>query len=142
MSTRAIHNDDEHRAALARIEALWEAAPGTDEFAEFEVLSILVDDYERRAFPIEAPSAVDAIRFRMEQAGLDRRALQRLLGIGSGRAAEILSGKRALTVEMIQTLHRAWGIPFESLVQPRPRLARGRRRSPRTLPSEQSPAAE
>lgn len=72
----AVKTPEDHRAALARIDALMEAEAGSPEAAELEMLAILVQRYEREAFPIYPPSPLDAIEFRMEQ---ERQRLRDLL---------------------------------------------------------------
>lgn len=112
-----IKTPDEHRAALARIDQLMEAAEGSPEAAELEVLAILVERYERDAFPIEAPSPIDAIRFRMEQMGYSQADLARLLNSRS-RASEIMNGSiKRLSIGMIRRLHDEWHIPAEALIR-------------------------
>jgi HTH-type transcriptional regulator/antitoxin HigA len=115
MTIRPIHNSDDHKAALSRIEELWNAAPGSPEQAELEVRATLVDDYERKTVPIAAPNPIAAIKFRLEQLGLDRRALQPIIG-ARNRVAEVLNGKRPLTLPMIRRLHSQLSIPLESLI--------------------------
>lgn len=66
---KTIKTSRQHRAALKRIDRLMEARAGSAEAAELEVLAILVERYEQRAFPIASPSPADVIRFRMEQTG-------------------------------------------------------------------------
>jgi HTH-type transcriptional regulator / antitoxin HigA len=112
---RALHSEEDHSGALRRIEQLMAAKPGTPAGDELEVLSILVEQYEKQHFAVNPPTAIDAILFRMEQAGLGRKDLEPILG-GRSRVSEILNGKRGLTVEMIRRLHREIGIPLESLV--------------------------
>lgn len=117
---RPIRNDADYRAAVARIEGLMDARPGSREADELDVLATLVDKYEAQAFPIEAPSPIDAITFRMEQAGLSKRDLEPLIG-SRARVSEVLSGKRPLTLPMIRALHERLGIPLESLIEAAPR---------------------
>jgi HTH-type transcriptional regulator/antitoxin HigA len=106
-----------HKAALARIDALMDAAAGTPEAAELEVLAILVERYETKAFPIKPPSPIEAIRFRMEQGGYSQADLARLLGSRS-RASEIMTGSvKRLSLSQIRRLHRVWKIPAEILIQ-------------------------
>jgi HTH-type transcriptional regulator/antitoxin HigA len=93
------------------------ARRGTPEGDQLEVLSILVEQYERENFPVDPPDPIDAILFRMEQGGLSRKDLEPILG-GRSHVSEILSGKRQLTVEMIRQLHRRFGIPLVSLMGP------------------------
>ena len=112
-----IKSPDEHRIALARIDQLMDAGEGTPEAAELEVLAILVERYEREAFPIEAPSPIDAIRFRMEQMGYSQADLARLLNSRS-RASEIMTGSiKRLSISMIRRLHDKWHIPAEALIR-------------------------
>jgi HTH-type transcriptional regulator/antitoxin HigA len=113
---RPIRNENDYRAALARIEELMTAAPGTPDADELEVLATLVDVYEREHFPIEAPTAVEAIKFRMDQTGLTARDLEPYLG-SRAKVSEILSGTRPLTLQMIRALTKNLGIPAEVLLQ-------------------------
>lgn len=92
-----------------------ESVPGTPEFDELEILAQLVEAYEDRRWPIGTPSPLDAIRFRMEQAGLSERDMAKYLGEGTV-AGEVLSGKAPLTLEMARSLHHGLGIPAESLL--------------------------
>ena len=77
---------------------------------------IHVETYEKERFPIAPPDPVDAIRFRMDQAGLSQRDLVPYLGSKS-KASEVLSGKRPLTLSMIRALHDGLGIPSDVLLQ-------------------------
>lgn len=115
MEIRPIRTQADHKAALARIEALWDARPRTEEHDELEVLSVLVAAYEEQRWPILPPEPVEAIRFHMEQNGLRSRDLAAVLGSES-RASEILNRRRPLTVQMIRAIHDAWSIPLESLI--------------------------
>lgn len=113
MNVRPIRTPSDHADALRRIEHIFDAAPGTVEADELDVLTTLVSVYEKDSVP--APTPVDAILFRLEQAGLTKRALEPLLGSRS-RVSEILSGERKLTVDMMRALHLHFGIPAESLL--------------------------
>lgn len=113
---RPVRTEADHEAALARIEELMDARPGTSEGDELDVLATLVERYEERQFPIGMPDPVQAILFRMEQAGLSRRDLEPLLG-GRAKVSEVLSGKRPLTLTMIRALTTRLGIPAEVLLQ-------------------------
>lgn len=117
MNIRPIHNKQDYEAALARVEALMDAEPGSDEADELDILSTLLDAYESRVDPIEPPDPISAIQFRMEQQGLSRKDLEPYIG-HSGRVAEVLNGKRGLSLQMIRQLHAGLGIPLESLIQP------------------------
>lgn len=110
-----IRTEADHKAALARIDALMDAAAGTPEADELSVLADLVEAYEAKHFPIELPTPVEAIRFRMEQASLEPRDLEPYIGSRS-KVSEVLSGKQPLTLPMIRALHTHLGIPAEVLV--------------------------
>lgn len=115
MKPKLIKTEKEHRAALRRIEEIFDAKPRTPEGDELDLLVTLVELYEDKTFPIGLPSPVEAIKFRMEQQGLRPKDLARYLG-GANRVSEVLAGRRALTVGMIQKLHHELGIPAEVLV--------------------------
>jgi HTH-type transcriptional regulator/antitoxin HigA len=117
-----------HKKALLRIEALWDAKPGSRQEHELDALATLVDAYERRAFPISAPSPAEAILFRCEQLGWTRRELEPFIG-SRARVSEVLSGRRSLTLPMIRRLHDAMQIPAEILIAEQRRAAR---RAPRS----------
>ncbi|MGN6102881.1 MAG: helix-turn-helix domain-containing protein [Devosia sp.] len=109
--------DEDHQAALAEIERLWGAAPGTPEGAVLDALTTLVQAYEDRRWPPEALDPIEAIQASMQWNGRTQADLAELLGSRS-RASEILNRKRALTVEMIHKLQNEWGIPAELLIRP------------------------
>lgn len=112
-----IETPEDHKAVLARIDALMDAEPGSAEVTELAVLGLLCAQYEREAFPIDAPSAMDAIHFRMEQGGYTQADLANVLGSRS-RASEIMTGKaKSLSVTQIRRLHAAWHIPAEVLIR-------------------------
>lgn len=114
---RPLRTDRDHAAAVREIERLWAAKPGTPDHDRLEILGTLVDAYEARRRLIDLPDPVEAIRFHMGQRGLTQADLAALLGAAS-RASEILRRRRRLTLDMAWKLHRAWGIPAESLLQP------------------------
>jgi HTH-type transcriptional regulator/antitoxin HigA len=91
------------------------AKPGTDEGDELDVLATLVDAYETEHFPIESPDPIDAIKFRMEQMGLERKDLEPLIG-SRARVSEVLNKRRGLSLKMIRTLHEELDIPLEVLI--------------------------
>ncbi|MGD0339973.1 MAG: helix-turn-helix domain-containing protein [Bacteroidota bacterium] len=79
------------------------------------VITLLVEKYEEKHYPIPQPDPIEAIKFRMEQLGLTQKDVADIIGSKS-HASEIHSGKRKLTVEMMKTLHSALGVPAESLL--------------------------
>ncbi len=116
MNIYPIHTEADYNTALNRIEEIFDAKPGTPEGDELEILGILVDEFEKRHFPIDAPNPVEAVKFRMEQLGLSQSDLAQLVGSRS-RASEILSGKRTMSLRIIRLLNRKLSIPAEVLIQ-------------------------
>lgn len=117
MNIHPIHNRKDYKAALRELSAYFdrEPEPGSREGDRFEILATLVEAYEARHFPIEAPDPIEAIRFRMEQGGLTVKDLVPSIG-QPNRVYEVLNRKRGLTLDMIRNLHRNLGIPAESLI--------------------------
>jgi len=115
MDIHPIKTSDDHKQALLRIDELMNAKPGTEDGAELDVLVTLIEAFENEHFPIEAPDPVAAILFRMDQMGLDRKALEPFLG-GRNRVSEVLNGKRSLSKRQIRKLHDGLNIPFENLM--------------------------
>lgn len=113
---KAIRSDADYEAALGRIDSLMDAAPGTAEGEELDVLADLVQHYEERVVPMGFPSVQAAIAFRMEQDGLTERDLVPLIG-SRAKVSEVLAGTRPLTLPMARALHRHLGIPAEVLLQ-------------------------
>ncbi|MGC2494376.1 MAG: transcriptional regulator [Candidatus Binatus sp.] len=114
---------------MRQIQRLWGAKEGTAEGDKLDVLVTLVDAYESKHFPIDPPDPIEAIRFRLEQQGLDQAALIGVIG-GRSRVYEVMNRKRPLSLEMIRRLNERFGIPAEVLIRPiRPIRARGHRRA-------------
>jgi HTH-type transcriptional regulator/antitoxin HigA len=131
MDIKPVRTSKDHKAALAEVERLWDAKPGTPEHDRLEVLVTLIEAYETKHHPIPPPDPVEAILFRMDQLDLDRKDLEALIG-SRARVSEILSGRRSLSLGMIRRLHGRLGIPAEILIGERTRragLGRGHRRS-------------
>ena len=118
MNIRPIKTNADYEAAIKKIEQLWGATQGTDSGDKLDVLATLLEAYEDQHFPIEAPDAISALLFRMEQADLTRKDLEPYIG-SRARVSEILNGQRGLTLQMIRRLHRGLKIPLESLVTER-----------------------
>ena len=113
---RAIRTEADYEAALARIDALMDAKLGTPEGEELDVLTDLVELYEAKHVPMGYPTALDALRFRMEQADLSPRDLIPFIG-SRAKVSEVLAGKRPLTMQMARALHANLGIPADVLLQ-------------------------
>jgi HTH-type transcriptional regulator/antitoxin HigA len=120
MEIQPIRTDNDHRAALAEIEACWGAPEGTEQGDKLDVLLALVEIYEAKRWPIETDESfdpIDVLNYSIEELGHSQAELAELLGSRS-RASEILSRRRALTVDMIHTISEAWKIPADLLVRP------------------------
>jgi HTH-type transcriptional regulator/antitoxin HigA len=115
MTIRPVKTEKDYRKALQRIDGLMDAAPNTQAGDELDVLATLVEAYERDHFAINSPDPVEAILFRMEQMGLDRKALEPYLG-GRSRVSEVLTRKRRLSITQIRKLHDGLNIPLENLL--------------------------
>ena len=125
MEIKPIRTDVDHRTALAEIDRLWGAARGTDDGDKLDILITLVEKYEETRWQIKEPKwdPVDVLRHAIEELGHSQAELARLLGSRS-RASEVLSRKRALTVEMIHAISENWKIPAELLIRPYRRTAK------------------
>ena len=120
MEMRPIRTDKDHRATLAEIEACWGAAEGTEAGDRLDVLLALVDIYEANRWPIDVDESfdpIDVLNFAIDELGNTQAELAELLDSRS-RASEILSRRRALTVEIIHKISQRWKIPGELLVRP------------------------
>lgn len=116
MNIKLIKTEQDYEQALTRLEVIFNAEINTLESDELEVLSILIEKYEDKHFPIGLPDPIEAIKFRMEQMGYNQKDLAKMVGLKS-RASEILNRKRKLTLQMIRLLHEGLKIPTEVLVQ-------------------------
>ena len=125
---RPLRNETDYEAALDAIERYFdnEPKPGTPDADRFDLLALVIEDHEKKRWPIEPPDPVDAIRYRMETGHFTQADLGRLIG-SRQRASDILSRKRRLTMRMAWTLHRKWGIPAEALIRPPGRRRGGSR---------------
>jgi len=116
MNIKPVKTQADYEATLREIESLMTAQPETPEGERLDVLVMLIEAYEEKHFPLEAPDPVAAIEFVMDQRGLTPKDLQPMIG-KSNRVYEILRRKRPLTLKMIRKLHKMLGIPAESLIK-------------------------
>ena len=119
MDIRPIKTEADYDWALREVEQYFEHEPvlGSEGAKRFDVLSALIESYEAKCWPIEMPDPIAAIQEVMERRSLGQADLARLLGSRS-RASEILSRKRALTMDQAWMLHVEWHIPAEILLRP------------------------
>lgn len=117
MNIKLIKTEQDYDLVLERLELIFDAKPNTEEGDELEILSILIEKYEKENFPIEFPDPIEAIQFRMEQLGYSQNDLADIIGLKS-RTSEILNKKRKLSLNMIRKLTEKLHIPTEILIQP------------------------
>lgn len=115
MNIEPIHTDEDLQRAFLRLEKLWGAKPGTTAADELEILTLLIEHYEAKHYPMPPSDPVEAIKFRMEQQGLTNKDLEPYIG-SRGRVSEILNGKRKLSLPMIKRLHQGLHIPYDCLL--------------------------
>lgn len=121
MKTKILRTEEEYNGACERIYILMNSnvdaiEPNSPEGEEIELLSLLVEKYEQENHQMEAPTPIEAIKFRLEQMNLKQADVAPLFG-GKTRVSEVLNGKRRLTLKMITLLNRYLGIPLESLMK-------------------------
>ncbi len=116
MDWKVIKTERDYQKALKRLETIFDSKKGSKNGDELELLSLLIDNFEKVKFPIDLPDPIEAIKFRMEQLGYTQKDLTKVIGLKS-RVSEILSKKRKLTLDMIRKLNEVLGIPTEVLVR-------------------------
>jgi HTH-type transcriptional regulator/antitoxin HigA len=115
---KPIRSEADYEAALKRIEPYFddEPVPGTPEADEFEMLIMLIDAYEKKHHAIAPPDPIEAIRFRMDQMGLDVKDVAEIIHSRPNRVYEVLARKRPLTLSMIRRFNKDLAIPADSLI--------------------------
>jgi HTH-type transcriptional regulator/antitoxin HigA len=103
MNVKPIKTEADYQIALNRLEVIFDAKIGTQESDEADILGLIIDEYEKKYYPIEAPDPIEAIKIRMEEMHLKQVDLVDAIG-GKSRVSEILNRKRKLTVDMIRKL--------------------------------------
>ena len=116
MNIKPIKTDKEYQEALMLLEKIFDARPGTEEGDALEMLTLLIEKYEGDNDPIDLPDPIEAIKFRMEQLGMNQKDLAEIIGYKS-RVSEILNRKRKLSLNMIRKLTEKLNIPSSVLIQ-------------------------
>ncbi|MDP2887947.1 MAG: transcriptional regulator [Bacteroidota bacterium] len=116
MEHKVIKTKEEYNLALKRLEVIFDAEPGTTEGDELDLLSLLIDNYEKIHYPIDLPDPIEAIKFRMEQMNYKPKDLADVIGFRS-RVTEILGKKRKLSLDMIRKINKKMHISTEVLIQ-------------------------
>ena len=116
MNLKILKTEVEHNIALKRLDEIFDAEPNTPEGDEFELLALLIDNYETKHHPIEPPHPIEAIKFRMDQMGLKQKDLVVCFGDKS-KVSDVLNLKRKLNLNYIRNLHQKLHIPLEALIK-------------------------
>ncbi len=119
MELKPIRTQKEYKAALGEAERLWDAPSKSPEADRLDVLTMLIEDYERRHFPIADPDPIDFLNHVMEARGLTRKDMELYIG-PRGRVSDILNRVRPLSLDMIRRLADGLGLPAEVLIKPYP----------------------
>jgi HTH-type transcriptional regulator/antitoxin HigA len=115
MEIRPIKTEKDYDKALERLELIFDASPDSKEGDEAEILSLLIENYENKYYPIESPDPIEAIKIRMEEMNMKQKDLIGIIG-GKSSVSEILNKKKRLTVEMIRELEQILNISASVLV--------------------------
>lgn len=116
MPLKILKTKREYQESLERFEGLFQAKAGTPKSDEADVLALLIKDYEDRHYIIDAPSPIEAIKYRMEQQGLTNKDLAQILGFKS-RVSDIFKKNRKLNLSMVRKLYNELHIPLETLIK-------------------------
>ncbi|MDM8543847.1 transcriptional regulator [Desulfococcaceae bacterium HSG9] len=115
MIIRPIRTEKDYDEVMNRIDKLIDAKPGTPEYDELEVLSVLSEAYEEENYPIDAPDPIEALKCIMEWRNLEISDFEPYIGTKS-MVSELFNHKRKLTLNMIIRLKKGLGISADLLV--------------------------
>lgn len=116
MTIRPIKSETDYKQALVRLDEIFDAKIGTPESDEADILGLLIDEYEKKHYPIEAPDPIEAIKIRMEELNLKQVDIVKEFG-GKSRVSEMLNRKRKLTLEMIRYLTERLNLSANILIK-------------------------
>jgi len=116
MDIKLIKTEEDYQIALEKLDKIFDAAEGTPDSDQADILALLIDEYESFHYPIEAPDPIEAIKIRMEEMQLKQKDIASALG-GKNRASEILNRKRKLTVDMIRNLTESLNLSASLLIE-------------------------
>ena len=116
MEIKLIKSEADYRNALKRLEIIFDAPIDSEDGNEAEILSMLIENYENKYYPIEAPDPIEAIKIRMEEMNLKQKDLVGILG-GKSAVSEVLNRKKKLTVDMIRELEHMLHISASILIK-------------------------
>ncbi len=105
-----LKTETDYNRAIERLDIIFDADPGSEQFAEAELLGLLISEYEDVHYPIETPSPLEAVKLKMSELGLKNKDLEQYIG-SKGYVSSILNGKREITLRIASVLHEKLGIP-------------------------------
>ena len=115
MKLKLIKSKEDYKKALHRLDEIFDSRMGTPESDEADILGLLIEEYEQKHYPIEAPDPIEAIKIRMEEMHLKQKDLIGVIG-GKSRVSEILNRKKKLSVEMIRNLSQRLNLSAQILI--------------------------
>ncbi|MFT7158499.1 MAG: HTH-type transcriptional regulator/antitoxin HigA [Parvicella sp.] len=115
MTLKLIKTEQDYHQALNRLEKVFDAKTGTSESDEADILGLLIDEYEKKYYPIDAPDPIEAIKIRMEEMDLKQKDLVGIIG-GKSSVSEILNRKKKLTIDMVRRLAASLNLSVQVLI--------------------------
>lgn len=112
MQWTVIKTKAEYKKALARTTKIFRAARGSKEGKELDLLLVLIKDYEDKHIFLPDLDPIEVIKLKMEERGLKAKDLEPFIGT-KGHVSSILSGRRALTLNMAKKLKDYFQLPAE-----------------------------
>lgn len=107
-----LKTDSDYNKAIERLDAIFDVEPGSESFAEAELLGLLISEYEDINYAIAIPEPLEAVKLKMSELGLKNKDLEQYIG-SKGYVSSILSGKREITLKIASALHEKLRIPAE-----------------------------
>ena len=129
MNIKLIKTEVDYQNALKRLEVIFDAKIDTLESDEADILGLMIDEYEKKHYNIEAPDPIEAIKIRMEEMQLRQVDLADAIG-GKNRVSEVLNRKRKLTVDMIRNLTKRLNLSPRLLIHDYQLIGQKRARFP------------
>ena len=104
-----IKTEKEYAAIMARIDQLFfetnEDTPSDDpRLIELDMLSALVEEYEKEVCPIQPPTLAEMIVFRLHEMNLSQKELSKILDMTAPRLSEIINGRKEPTYKQAQKI--------------------------------------
>ncbi len=115
MNIRPIRTKADFRAAMQRVDAIWGADPKSPEADELEVLSLLIEEYEKKHVVVPKLDPVDLLLHVMESRQLSRKDMEPYIG-SRARVAEVINRVRPLSLDMIRRLAAGLDLPADLLI--------------------------